>query len=63
MVGSVNFGGAGALVVAGATLNPVVAIIIAAMIGGLGVVGIVSLIHHFWTKHKYKAVDFLKKNL
>jgi hypothetical protein len=62
VVGSVNFGGVGALVIAGTAFNPVVAIIIATVIGGLSVVGIFSLIRHFWIKQKHKAVHFLQKN-
>ncbi len=60
-VGSVNFGGIGTLVIAVATLNPVVAVILAGVIGGLGVIAIVSLIHRFWIKRKHKAVRFLQE--
>ncbi|CAF2731947.1 unnamed protein product [Rotaria sp. Silwood2] len=59
MIASAEFGGAGALVIAGAVLNPVSAVVLATLIGGGAVLGIASLVHYFWTKHQKKAIGFL----
>ncbi|CAF3520345.1 unnamed protein product [Rotaria sp. Silwood1] len=59
MIASAEFGGAGALVIAGAVFNPVDAVVLAILIGGGVVLGIASLVHYFWTKHQKKAISFL----
>ncbi|CAF1487132.1 unnamed protein product [Rotaria sp. Silwood1] len=56
-----EFGGPGMLIVAGASLNPIAAIICGALIGGTLIVTIAGLVYRFWTRHQYKALAFLEK--
>ncbi|CAM2702478.1 unnamed protein product [Rotaria socialis] len=50
-----------ARVVAGFSLNPIVAIICGALLGGTLIITIASLVYRFWTRHQYKALAFLEK--
>ncbi|CAF1128223.1 unnamed protein product [Rotaria magnacalcarata] len=61
LVAMKELGGAGMLVVAGFSLNPIVAIICGALLGGTLIITIASLVYRFWTRHQYKALAFLEK--
>ncbi|CAF2569514.1 unnamed protein product [Rotaria sp. Silwood2] len=56
-----ELGGPGMLIIAGASLNPIVAIICGALLGGTLIVTIAGLVYRFWTRHQYKALAFLEK--
>lgn len=55
-----EFGGAGMLIIGGVTLNPIAAIICGALLGGTLIVTIAGLVYRFWTRHQYKALEFLE---
>jgi hypothetical protein len=55
------FGGAGVLVVAGATFSPITAIVCGALLGGSTILAIAALVYHLWTRHQFKALAFLDK--
>ncbi|CAF1306962.1 unnamed protein product [Rotaria sordida] len=56
-----ELGGPGMLIVAGASLNPIVAIICGALLGGTLILTVAGLVYRFWTRHQYKALAFLEK--
>lgn len=56
-----EFGGPGVLVVGGASLNPIVAIICGAILGGTLIITIAALVYRFWTRHQFRALEFLEK--
>ncbi|CAF3887641.1 unnamed protein product [Rotaria sordida] len=56
-----ELGGPGMLIVAGASLNPIVAIICGALLGGTLILAVAGLVYRFWTRHQYKALAFLEK--
>lgn len=61
LIAAKELGGPGVLIVAGASLNPIAAIICGAILGGTLLITIAGLIYRFWTRHQYKALAFLEK--
>ena len=56
-------GGIGALVIGGVTFPPMGAIVLAAVLGSLGVGTMFYVVKRLWESHQYKAIGFLKEIL